>query len=340
MILIKNFPAQIAAPYRVTCRTESQFYKTFNALNGIKPKIFFSLYNCNNAGKFINPNIDKIAFDIDCENSLKIVRKIDKYCDALNLKRTFIFSTGGFWAYIFTSNGTDLEYPKNALKNSQIKIIEDIGLTYKERNKRNLIDPHMNDIDFHILGDIARVARMPGSFDKNRKRFCISVSKTDLSKGMEHIIEKSKRQSFDLYVYGENLLDLKKYDEQPSIIESTDIPDFDYSYKRTGIPPCVWSWITVREKAVYRARYFATVWLKEYGWTKTMIRKLLKENYENFPRTDGLNNNWEHYKKVKVLDLVFEKDLTFPTCQHLYVEGLCDGKCKYFGNANLYADEK
>lgn len=340
MLLTKYFPRQIASPIRKTFRSQKKFYEFFNAINGMKPKIYFSLYNCNQFGKFSDPKLDKIAFDIDSDDAINVLKKIEDYCSKNNYKRTYVYSTGGFWAYIFTKKYDALKYPKNALKISQQYICKQANLSYDLRNNKGIIDPHKNDIDFHIIGDIARVARMPGSYDIKRQRFCIPISIEDIELGEEHIKKKSRQQTFKFSIYGKKLFDISKFDEQPEIVEEHDIPEFEYSYKRNGMPPCVWSWITEREEATYRARYFATVWLKESGWTKSMVRDLLKKHYQDFPRTDGLENNWEHYKKVKVLDLVFGKETTFPSCSKLFQEGLCKGKCKYFGNANLYDDKK
>ena len=54
-----------------------------------------------------------------------------------------IFSTKGFWCFVFTKNYHDLEYPKDALRNAQEDIAKQVGLTIGE--------PETSDIDFHIV---------------------------------------------------------------------------------------------------------------------------------------------------------------------------------------------
>ena len=72
--LISNFPRQLSCPQRVTCQYKETFYKKLNEINGIKTKIYFSIYNCNEDGKFLNPMIDKIGFDLDSNNCIKTAK--------------------------------------------------------------------------------------------------------------------------------------------------------------------------------------------------------------------------------------------------------------------------
>jgi len=337
MILLDSFPRQIAYPFRKTCLTEKEFYTKFNNANGLKNKIYFSVLGCDKEGDFSKTIINKIPFDLDSAESLTGIRKLNKVCEALDLKRTFIFSTGGFWAFICAKNGEHLKHPKNALKNAQLHLaLDKCNFSIYNKNEKGIIDPYLNDIDYHIIGDISRVARLPGSYDTKRKLFCISISLFDINKGMEHIKAKATKQSFDLYVYGNKFLDMKQFDTAPPSIESIDLPEGNYSYKRTGMPPCVWQWITESSMATYRARFLATVWLKEKGWPKSLINKTVQEYWAKHLRTDGLSSNYEHWQKTQVLKLVFRNDYVFPKCETLYCEGLCNGKCKYFGGANLY----
>jgi len=341
MILLRTFPRQIAYPFRRTCKDKEEFYRVFNSVNGLKAKIYYSVYKCNEEGMFDETNINLISFDIDSKDAISVLKRINKVCEKEDLKRTFIFSTGGFWAYILAKNGSGLKSPKYALRLAQIDIAKKAKLTFNKKNEKGVVDPHINDIDYHIIGDTARVARLPGSYDMTRELFCIPISIEDINKGLDHIKEIAKTQQFKFYVYGNERLDMKNYDIEAPRCEDVEVPDdIEYRYNSKGIPPCVLGWLTKKEKAVYRARFFATVWMKEKGFPKKLIRELAKKYWERYPRTDGLKNNYRHWLKVKVMDYVYNRDLVFPKCEALYLEGLCDGKCKYFGTANLYFDRR
>jgi len=61
--LIKYYPRQLAYPERTLCANRKLFIAKANSLNGVKQKLYFSLYNCDDKGQFTNPLIDKISFD-------------------------------------------------------------------------------------------------------------------------------------------------------------------------------------------------------------------------------------------------------------------------------------
>ncbi|MFO8066067.1 MAG: hypothetical protein R6U11_00660 [Bacteroidales bacterium] len=48
--LINRFPRQVGLPVKVTCLNEGDFYSLINRNNGIKKKLYFSLYDCDEGG--------------------------------------------------------------------------------------------------------------------------------------------------------------------------------------------------------------------------------------------------------------------------------------------------
>ena len=272
--LIKYFPRQVSFPQRVTCDTEDEFYKFMDKLNGIKRKLYYSLYNCNNEGKFNNAMIDKIAFDLDSEMSFDNVKKLNKYCVEKNLKHIMIFSTGGFWFYIFTKNYQSINNKKDALGNAQRHIANECGLS--------IGDEKVADIDHHIISDIARVGRMPNTYDIPRQMYCIPIYESDLRKGMEDLKKEAKKQRFHFEYYGEGLLDMKQFDYANEKIR-VDIPDGDYDYEKSEdsalktLYPCVMEWLTITEKATWKARWYATLWFRDMGYPRSFVEKLMKK---------------------------------------------------------------
>lgn len=338
--LINSFPRQIAYPDRKVVHNKEEFLNFLNRYNAKKKKIYFSIYNCNDEGKFNGwSDIDVIGFDLDSDNKIKCLKTLHEYCKINNYRHLMIFSTNGFWLFIKTKNGKELKFPKDALYNTQLHIINENGLTAYERNESGEIDPHINDVDFHILGDIARISRCPLSYDVDRKRYCIPITENDLNKGFDYICKKSKKPVYNFVWYGTDAINIKDFDfVSESRTVTAEIPDGNYEYENMekglikGIFPCVHEWITKREKAVWKARYYTVIWLHEMGYPKSFAYNLLKRYYSHYPRTDGYRTNWEHMDRTRVIDYVYNggKDVFFPTCEKIWEEGLCPGKCNYF----------
>ena len=323
--LLTNFPMQVAFPERITVFSMSEFFEIVNKYNGIKSKMYFSLYNCTDDGRFINPIIDKIAFDLDYKGALESARKLSKYCMDNNLKHTVIFSTGGFWVYI-KSKEVRLDYPKDALKNIQHDIAKRVGLSIGE--------PKDSDIDHHIIGDIARVSRMPGTLDVHRQLYAQSITQEMLQLTLEEIKILAKIQNTNMYWYGEKLLDLKPYDDTPIKIK-TEIPELDIIMNTDDeflnkLPPCIIKILSQKEFGTWKGRWLAVLYLKERGFPINIVEKICEKYFGKMPRDDNLRNNWEHMKKVRTVDLVFRRnDQVMPDCETLYRENWCPGKCKY-----------
>jgi hypothetical protein len=231
------------------------------------------------------------------------------------------------WIHIKTINGDKLKNPKYALKNAQEFIAKENALSIGK-------DPKVDDIDFHIIGDIARVSRCPGTLDINRNIYCQSITKESLNYSLETLKTLAKKQSNIIYWYGENLLDISKFDTISDKIV-LDIPTADYEYKNfdgiLDLPPCIQDILDNKnEKGNWRGRWLVTLYLKELGFPRNFVDNLAKKHFGRVKRTDILCTNYAHYNMVKCLNLVYsDGNLIFPSCEKMFSEGFCDGKCKF-----------
>jgi len=326
--LIPTFPRQIAYPEKITCLSESEFYTMINKINGIKQKIYFSLYECDSNGSFINTKIDKISFDLDSKKSIQVCQQISDFCVQENYRHCLIFSTGGLWIHIKTKNYENLKNPKQALKKAQHSVAKRLGLKIGH-------DPYKDDIDYHIIGDIARVSRMPASLDLNRGIYCISIKREDLT-NVQHLKELAKKQSCEIFWYGEDTFDISKFDcELDSPVQMKDfegkIEVDDLFLKK--MPPCIQNCImNVSLKGHNRWWVWTTIYLKELGFNVETIKSIVKPYLEKTPREDGMGKNeWQHYVKHDHLpESVFRGNYFYPKCEVLYENGFCQGKCKHY----------
>lgn len=330
--LISTFPRILAIPDRINCLTKEEFYEKINIYNGVKPKIYFSLYTCNEYGKFLDEyfrvQIDKISFDLDSENCIKNAKKLSDWCLKNNYRHCIIFSTGGLWIHIKTKNFGNLQNPKSALKNSQEFIIKKLNFSCGK-------NPKTDDIDFHIIGDVARVSRMVGSIDLNRNIYCISIKREDLTT-IKYLREKAKKQSNEIFWYCDDAFDISYYDTDTK--EEIEIKEYDNQMKVTDkhlkmLPPCLQNVImNVSLKGHNQHWVWVTIFLKEIGFSSEAIKDLLKPFLEKQSRDDGFGKTeWEHYIRFdKMPESVFRYSYFFPKCEKLYEAGFCLGKCSFY----------
>lgn len=323
-------PRQVAIPERIGCYSQIQFFRELNRFNGIKRKVYYSIYQTNNYNNFDDVIIDCIAFDLDSEKSLENLRKFYEYCEKHNYQCLLMFSTGGFWAFIKTTK-IKLQHPKIALGEAQRKIAKDIRLTIGHSKEA--------DIDQSIIGDIARITRAINTKDIARKRFCINLTNKEIYLTHEEICQIAQQPRFQYYIYGEKGYDMTPHDKNTPTYEEQQLDiKLDMNIKvETDIEnflPCVKSWLVIPKKGVYIARYYFVTYTNNIGIPPTKCDELAQKYFGKAPRTDNLRNNYNHFKKDGTLKKGYHKDKVFPKCSTLICKGLCPFKCKFYSSNN------
>lgn len=308
MKFMEGFPREIGIPERILINNKQDFYQIFNKFNYIKSKIYFSLYDKNN-------NIDKICFDLDNDNSLKNLKIIHSYCKEKNIKHLMIFSTKGFWIYIFTKNYENLINKRETLKNVQLFILKQCNIDIKE-------------VDNHILGDIQRLARLPMSYDTKRHLYCIPLIEQDLLLGYDFIKEKAKQQIKNFTYYGLELFDIKSFDNKCD--NCFDLPVLNYNNKLLiekdtflkTLPLCL-AQVLIRGDAHWKERFFIIIYLRESGVLKNECYEIFKQFM-----------NEDKYKidiiKERQIEYVYNRvDLVMANQETLIKEGICGSWCSH-----------
>ena len=325
--LTKYFPKEIAFPQRIIVKNKKEFYDKFNELNSNKNKLYYSLYNCDEKGNFDNCKLDKIAFDIDggIEKAKKVTLKLVFWLIEMKYKFLIIFSTGGFWVYIFTKNYEDIKNKKEALKNAQVFICEKVGLSYKKQD---------DDIDFHILGDISRVARLPNSYDCNRKRYCIPISIADLILKTHYLLKKAEKQNFVFQYYGSEYFNISKFDTEKKVKYIFGENIIDSKLKNNKVEeyflPCIKSWLIDENKCKNMTRFWFALYCQEISLPHNVTETIAKQYWDNIKESNGNKTKFEEFKQERQIDFVKNKIGMFPKCDTIIEKGFCPGKCEKY----------
>lgn len=271
------FPRQVGIPQRKTFHNMKDMLNFINTYNGIN-RVYAGVYNyTGDEEQDKNIKIDKIYFDLDSEKCFDNIKRMHFWLMEKDLKHIMFFSGKGFHIYIFTKNYDGLKNPKDALYNAHHYIAKEIGLSIGNNETE--------DVDEHIVGDIARIATMCGTWNTKRRRWCVCIFEEMLSKDYNFIKEYAKTQSTKYKFYGENYLDIKHFDtERPIIMKGFEDEELQMKIDKDeflkNLPPCLANWLNL-EHVGYKRRGYIICYLRDNGYllseTKEILRKYLSK---------------------------------------------------------------
>lgn len=325
LFLFNIFPRQIGSTDgRRIVSDVREFLDVVNRYNG-KKRLFVSVYNYTSPEHYDDIVLDKIFFDFDDEETMMDdVINLHKYCMKHNYKHIMFFSGKGFHFYILTKNGEKLFSPKECLYNAHLFFIKKLNI----------------NVDEKIIGDIARMATIPNTFNLKRKRFCIPISEEDLEKGYDYIREKAKSQNFKYIIYGKRLFDISKFDVEnknnnffiPGIssksnfsnsILAKNMPEIDDSVVDC-VPPCIKNLLLAGKEGKHigwKERGYIICYFRDYeGLLLNEMVALLKK----FLNARDFRHSVIEEKQPQYLYRDFVRDrVIFPSCEKLKEEGVC-----------------
>jgi hypothetical protein len=313
------FPRELGFPQR-SCIVYNleEFLQKIN-LHNHKTDTYSSLYSfdrfqTNGKPDYNSAKITHIYFDLDNADCLKSCRTLHKYLQAESLRHCIYFSGGGFHIHVSAEYPNFLMNKKAAIFNAVVEIADKVGLKVGINGN--------SDIDAHTVGDIARIVRVPNTYNLKRKRFCIPISTKDLEKSIEEIHQMAQKQIERCYIYGSKSLDLNPYDREPK--EEYRIPALETSDESLGIEninidrflPCVKNLLTAKN-IKHRQRYIIITYCKEIGLPLRDTILLLKKYLEP--------SIWNHciHEERQPIFIYRRADLVFPNCEKIKGEGLC-----------------
>jgi hypothetical protein len=310
-ILFPNFPFHIAPDgKRREVYNWNQIFQLINTWNGYK-RLYYSLYSLPHRIVLVN----KIFFDFDGLDKWEEVKRIHFQLKQDNIKHLVLFSGGGFHLYIFTNPKW---LAKEQLYYNQLKLIEKYD---------------MKGVDEKVLGDVARLAAIPYTYNVKRKRFVIPLKEECFELSVDEIKELTTQQIHDWEMFGSVLVDL----EEKSYVEKVELKEVyvDWEYKGDDefikqMPPCIQLALTNYDYGDYRGRFLITTYLKDIGFSKERIDEVMKKYFSNQKPKSGRGSRYDEWKRYRILHYVFKHNYIFPQCERIIAEGRCPKKCPLF----------
>jgi len=292
---------EIAFPHRIRVKTEKDALRYINLYNG-KKNLYKSLYRVTNNGYLI----DKIFFDFDGEKSHYATKKFTKFLHNDNIAFKVHFSGRGFHIFIPVIIKEKITDYKLSIRELQKAILD----TY---NLLKYCDPH-------VIGDIARVVRIPNTFNLRANRYCIPLRYNDIiDLSYEEIRELAVKQRWiiDYAVKGKKLelknvkkKEHKEYDNHVIIVE--------------GVEPCI-NRILEKRNPTHDERFLLVLHYKELGENMNQI-------VERFKKLNW--SDWNERITRYQVQHIFEKGFVLPTHEWRKEKGICVGKCFVFDMEN------
>lgn len=271
-LLFNTFPREFGLK-RIIAKDRNEFIKLINTYNGIM-NCYSNVYKITDDRKY-GDTIDKLFFDLDnpktCWEATKRMHKV--LCEQ-DIRHVVLLSGGGYHIYVF-SKICSLMNKKNAIANAQHEIAKMCGVTIGE--------PKITDVDRHVIGDVARIARIPNTWNVSRRRFCVYLSDIDFDKTDEEIKLEAKQQRTKRQIFGTKLFDIKAFDCEPTmnsleymVMEGEMIEIKEDNHLIGVLPPFVRVMVLTHQDG-HRDRFLTILACREAGIPLHICKSLCKK---------------------------------------------------------------
>lgn len=323
-VLFGTFPREIATPKRRLVRNFQDWLDVVNLYNG-KCNVFTSVYSFAVLKREFKPMyesaiIDKVFLDLDKGDPYGSIMKLHSKLMERDILHTILFSGGGFHAYVLVEH-KPLYHRKGALANFTTWIANTVDVPISEKE----------GIDPLPVGDIARICRVPNTYNIERKKYCIPLTEQDLQKGYEWILEKASGQAWQQdWLFGSVRLNLVEFDTEQEDEDHFDLGEIEAPTQEglDGIsdelpkdaPPCITRLLQTQELR-WRQRYILILWCKEKGLT-------INETYRILQKHLSARKFYHCVREERQLQHLYKRDdLSFPSCKTLTREGFSQPNC-------------
>jgi len=243
MELFDTFPREFSKS-RILVNNKKEFDNAVKKWNK-KIDCYASVYRIANKRDYQSAIIDKLFFDLDGKEAREATKKLEQWLIGEGFEFITLFSGGGYHVYV-ACEIRNLKNKKNAVRNAQEFIIIEAGIIGK--------------VDRHVIGDIARIARISNTWNIKRKKECVEIFRVEGNK-------------FDLEVFDtdEVLYGFSNFEEDEKIPFKKDAMN---AYMKI-LPPVIKGLLTTM-RCGWRDRYYTILAIKEVGLSKEICQNLCK----------------------------------------------------------------
>lgn len=325
--LYGSFPRQIGIPYRIDCITKNDFYTNINKYYKYK-RVYASIYNYINNPAYIKNMlmVDKIFFDFDGLTH-DVYNEVASFIHNLTqdgIKHLPLFTGGGFHVYVWTGNHADLDSKKGTLFSA---------------HKHFETEYHLKHIDPAVIGDIARVAAVPNTYNFKRGSFCIPLTHDRFNNMTLGELAPTQEPINQKFIIGTKLFDIGEFNTteiEYGEIRYEDIPfdskDDTLTIDNIVLPKCIENLLLEGQKKYIGTskRLTIIVYLRDNGVPYGNIKDILKQHLTT--RRNGVIE-WQHCFQEKQIEFIYSKGMqySFPDCDVMKMRNQCniDGYCDF-----------
>jgi len=314
---------ELANPKRKLIQNKKEYVDWVKKNNGIM-NLYQTVYKFKYArnqyqAEYDTAIIDKMFFDMDSKNAIKICCKFHEYLVKHNIKHYMLQSSYLKFHIYVMCKVQELDNKKAALKNGMVGLANQIGLTFGREKSY--------DLDVATFGDISRICPIPNTYKPKRKGYCTYITENDL-KSLDRLKQKTIIGKSRITYYGETLFDLKPFDIEPSYKElSKKVIDPIKLEVGEGIinlfPPFIKKVLLNYETyAAWDNRWKFCILCRDMGISRETTDEIAQQYFSQQNRTDYLGNNYNHFKKTNVINLVFNSNrYKFPSADNIIDKG-------------------
>ncbi len=259
---------EIGLPRRVITSKREEI-KFINKYNGMK-KIFRTVYNFESMNG-VKPDynsaiITKLFFDFDTEDCWNEANRLHQFLMKEDIKHHLIMSGKGYHIFVMTKSYKPIN-SKDCIYNAQHHFIDKLDLK----------------CDRQVIGDNARLHRIPNTYNVKAKRFCIPITKEQFMSGDAIIKAASQHQNFITNIsVGDRLFDIEKFDYKSERFSDPifDNENFESSLNADYMNDCddFIKRLLLKKELGWHERYLIILYFKERGFTRQEVLEIIREN--------------------------------------------------------------
>lgn len=291
--------------------------KLVNNVNGRK-SVYRTVYNFVKEDENQIAIIDKVFIDFDPDEDgkggIEDAKVLSAYLKEKKIKHSNFFSGRGAHIYVYTQKllATELNNASMAIRNFVNKLADETGVTP----------------DYHVVGDLSRVSRVPNTLNTKTKLFCVPVCEAMMGCPENVIMDYAKKQQNHDPIIDGDLVDLRKYDSvvPSSFTKVKPIEGKSGDLDFPNLPLCVQEALRCGEPG-YNMRFLIITCMRDLAYSKEEVIEVL----EQYLTEEKFVHCVEEEGQV---DYLFERDdMLFPVCDTIKAQGYCVEGCN---GQNIY----